>query len=445
MGSTDATARPELTVALLPWGNVLEDFLDTIGVSLESFCDDFTGSWMFGYVSALKLAGVRTALVVVSGRATAPRYAVHAPTGATICILPAPRLYRLLRRWVRNPYGRTVERVFGELRGPRRLLFPLLAVLRELLPYLATPVGPLARALRRLGCDALLCQEYEYARFDVCVLLGRLMRLPVFASFQGGDEQWSRIERFVRPLTIRTSAGLIVASSDERLRVRRRYRLRPAGMASVFNPLDLALWRAADRDAARDALGIPPEARVVAWHGRVAIEHKGLDILAGAWQRVCRERAGRDLRLLLVGTGHDAERLRRLIETLQLRGVTWLDEFVHDRDTLRGYLSAADVYAFASRHEGFPVAPLEAMACGLPVVAADAQGLPDILAGGEADGGILVPRGDAAALAVALGRLLDDEPLARELGRRARRRAEACFSYEAVGPQLRAFLSRGGG
>jgi starch synthase len=82
------------------------------------------------------------------------------------------------------------------------------------------------------------------------------------------------------------------------------------------------------------------------------------------------------------------------------------------------------------------------MACGLPVVAADAPGVPDILEGGEAAGGLVVPRSDATALALALGRVLDDEAWGRELGERARRRVEACFSLEIVGEELRAFLMR---
>src|SRR5919197_200948 len=60
------------TIALLPWGNVLEDVLDTLGVSLETFCNEFTGSWMFGYVDALRQVGVRTVLICISARVAAP-------------------------------------------------------------------------------------------------------------------------------------------------------------------------------------------------------------------------------------------------------------------------------------------------------------------------------------------------------------------------------------
>jgi glycosyltransferase involved in cell wall biosynthesis len=208
-------------------------------------------------------------------------------------------------------------------------------------------------------------------------------------------------------------------------------------IAHIFNPLDMATWHGIDRSEARAALGIPLNARVVAWHGRVEIERKGLDILLEAWQQICCDRPDQDLRLLLVGTGSDADRFGECINAMQLEGVQWLNEFVSDRTVIQRYLSAADVYTLPSRQEGFPVAPIEAMSCGLPVVAADAPGIPDILEGGEASGGVIVPRGNASALASVLGRVLDDQALGRELGQNARYRVETCFSSKAIGKQLR--------
>jgi glycosyltransferase involved in cell wall biosynthesis len=120
--------------------------------------------------------------------------------------------------------------------------------------------------------------------------------------------------------------------------------------------------------------------------------------------------------------------------------VSWRDEYVQDRALLRLHLAAADVFAFPSRHEGFAVAPLEAMACGLPVVAAEAPGIPDLLSGGEASGGVIVPRGDSAAFGAALGRALDDVAWARATGARARRRVEEACAPDSVGRQLRDFL-----
>ena len=431
------SSQSEPTIALLHWGDLIEDFLDTIGVSFESFCNEMTGGWLFGYIDALRLASVQTVLFCISAQVTEPMRYIHKPTGATICVLPAPKIYNVARQQMLNPYGWTLEEVFGEVRGVNR---HLLAILRDISPYLATPLQLLARELRREGCQAILCQEYEYARFDACVLLGQFMRLPVFATFQGGDFQLSRLERPLRPLSLQACTGLIVATQTEVQRVQEHYGVPSTKIARIFNPLDVANWNAIARSEARAALGIPLDAQVVVNHGRIDLHRKGLDVLLEAWEQVYRDRPDKDLRLLLVGTGSDAEKLRDRITTMQLQGVIWVDEYVRDRTAIRRYLSAADVYTLPSRHEGFPVAPIEAMACGLPVVAANAPGVPDILEGGEASGGLVVPRGDAAALALALGRILDNEDWGRQLGELARKRAENCFSLEAIGTQLHNFL-----
>jgi starch synthase len=338
------------------------------------------------------------------------------------------------------PYGQSVRMVFGEMHGGRRLLIPLYWLLKEMAFYLPTPLRSLARELRSSQCEAILCQEYENPRFDVCVLLGKLMRLPVFASFQGGNYRSCHAESLARPLAMRACAGLIVGSGAEIRRVRARYGVPWRRLAYIFNPVDLETWRPFDRCQARAELNIPLQARVVAWHGRISLHKKGLDILLSAWEQVCREHLGRDLRLVLVGSGDDAPELQRRLAGLQLRGIHWINQFVHDPDKLRLYLSAADVYAFPSRYEGFPLAPIEAMACGLPVVATDVDGIRDILEGGEASGGLIVPQEDAAAFAQGLGRVLDDQDWARELGKRARCRVESCFSLKVIGGQLRQFI-----
>jgi glycosyltransferase involved in cell wall biosynthesis len=431
--------QPQPTIALLHWGDLIEDFLDTIGVSFEAFCNEMTGGWMFGYIDALKLVGVRTVLFCISALVTETRRHTHEPTGATICILPAPKIYDIARRQIPNPYGWTLKEALGEdVRGGRRIL---LGMLKDLSPYLATPLVGLARELRREGCQAILCQEYEYARFDACVLLGQLMRLPVFATFQGGDFQLSRIERPLRPLTLRACAGLIVATQTEVQRVQSRYGVPSAKLARIFNPMDVANWQAMDRAEARAALSIPLDAQVVIYHGRIDIHRKGLDILLEAWEQILCERPERDLRLLLIGTGSDADKLQQRLTTMQLPGVMWRNEYVRDRTAIRRYLSAADVYTLPSRHEGFPVAPIEAMSCGLPVVATDAPGVADILEGGEASGGLVVPRDNSTALALALGRVLDNETWRHELSKRARCRAAESFSLEAIGKQLHGFLT----
>jgi glycosyltransferase involved in cell wall biosynthesis len=438
-------ARPESaprTVAVLPWGNVIEDYLGVLNMSMEDMAERMSGGWLFGYVEALRRVGVRGVVFCVSTAVREVTRLTHAPTGSTLCLLPVPGAYAALRRTLADPYAWTVEDLVGRESPGRSTRFRARLV-RDVAFYLATPLRALARELRREECDAILCQEYEYARFDALVLVGRLLGIPVFATFQGGDWQLSRAERFVRPLSVRAAAGLIIGTRTEAARVARRYPAVAGRIARIFNPIDLSQWSPVDRGAARVALGIPAGARVAVWHGRVDIRRKGIDVLLDAWERVAQSRPAADLRLLLVGTGVDAAALRGRLSARPVPGVVWRDEYLLDREAMRGYLSAADVYAFPSRHEGFPVAPLEAMACGLPVVAANAPGVPDILEDGEAHGGIVVPREDAAAFATALGALLDEPDRARVMGELARARTASAFALEAVGGQLHEFLLSG--
>jgi glycosyltransferase involved in cell wall biosynthesis len=266
------------------------------------------------------------------------------------------------------------------------------------------------------------------------------MSLPVFATFQGGDRTQSWLESLPRKLAFHACTGVIVATQSEIQRIESCYGIPSSKISRIFNPVDIETWQVIDRNRARVTLNIPLAAKVVVWHGRVEIERKGLDVLLAAWQQIYRDRPNQDLRLLLVGTGSDAEHLSQLIDEMQLQGVHWLNEFVSDRSIIQQYLSVANVYILSSRQEGFPVAPIEAMACGLPIVAADAQGVADILEDGEASGGLMVPRDNPQALAAAVSRILDDPILADELGSSAAHRAKTAFSLEAIGQQLRNFL-----
>jgi starch synthase len=409
------------TVALLPWGDVFEDFLDRLGVTFEQFRDEFVGSWMFGYAAALATAGVRTLIVCPTSRVDEPLAATHAPTGAELRLIPMSRTYARLRS----------RRLHGRLDGSLDPRAVGRAVATHVAPYFGTPPRALARLVRSEGCTALLCQEYEDPRFDVCVAVGRRTGVPVYGTFQGADYQLSRLERPVRPRSIRASAGLIIGAREELERVKTTYHVSPRKLARIVNPVDTELWRPDDGAAVRAELGIPRASVVVAWHGQLQLGRKGLDVLLDAWERLG---DSRDAHLILVGSGEDAGEVARRASAG--RGVHLLGEWVQDRARMRAILSAADLYAFPSRHEGLPVAPLEAMACGLPIVGSDASGIADVVG----DTGLIVARDDTDALARAVGELLDDAHRRADLGRRARRRVEEHFAMKPVGAALRAFL-----
>jgi len=421
-------------VALLPWGHTFEDFLDGIGVSFEQFCVEMSGGWLFGYVQALQLAGFQVTIFCFSSQTRVIASMRHQPTGAEICLIPANRPYHWLRRFFADPYASEIDNMFAGRKLPK----PAKKLLRALLPYFATPPWSLRRELNRRGVGIILCQEYEYARFDVVTALGRLLRLPVFAIFQGGN--WHpRREKITRSRAVRQCTGLIIGPATEAARVQAEYGVAPDKIVRLPNPLDLTEWQPTHRAEARATLDLPLTARIAISHGRIDISQKGLDLLLDAWFKLRATHPGQDWRLVLIGSGDDASKFRSLLRGQNDSSVLWIDRYIRDRPLMRMWLSAADVYVMASRHEGFPVAPLEAMACGLPVIATAVPGIAEIMGDEKPLPGLAVPIADVPSLTGALERLLGDIAVSRELGLRAKERAQD-FSLVSVGTQLRDFL-----
>jgi glycosyltransferase involved in cell wall biosynthesis len=144
---------------------------------------------------------------------------------------------------------------------------------------------------------------------------------------------------------------------------------------------------------------------------------KGQHVLIAAAEQLAK--SGRRFRVRLAGDGPDRP---ALIEDVRRRG---LREYVVfegnlNQDQLRELYRESDVLALSSFAEGLPVVLMEAMAMEIPCVASWVNGIPEIITH-ETDG-LLVPPGDAAALAGSLGRLMDDADLRRALGERARRK-----------------------
>jgi N-acetyl-alpha-D-glucosaminyl L-malate synthase BshA len=149
---------------------------------------------------------------------------------------------------------------------------------------------------------------------------------------------------------------------------------------------------------------------------------KRVDDVIAAFARL---RASRPLRLRLVGDGPER---RRIEADVAARGLAGDVDFLGERVALPDVLRDADLFLLPSETESFGLAALEAMACGVPVVASAVGGLCEVIPDGEV--GFLRPVGDVAAHAEAAARLLDDEPLRRAMGAAARRRAETEYRID---------------
>jgi glycosyltransferase involved in cell wall biosynthesis len=280
--------------------------------------------------------------------------------------------------------------------------------------------------LLQAGNVQILHAHLFHANF-LAATVGRLARVPVIIatrhSVEIGGRRREWINRLVRPL-----CDAVVAVSREvyEAEVRRseidldKLVMIPSGVGvQIFEAVDQAstgrlqsLWK------------IRPEFRLVGTVGRF-VEPKGYTYLLDALAKIRTQIS--DAKALLVGDGALRQPMEEKARELGLSDTV---VFTGTRRDVPQVLALLDVFVLPSLWEGLPIALLEAMAAGLPVVATAVGGTPEVVVDGVT--GILVPPRDPDALAEAILTLLHDPDLRRKMGQAGRERVRGHFSVEKM-------------
>jgi glycosyltransferase involved in cell wall biosynthesis len=313
------------------------------------------------------------------------------------------------------------------------------------LPYYIGPWGYLRRyrALRRTARavirtdDAVIVRAPGVAAALIVAQLGKMGRpfgievvgdpLDVFAP--GGVRSALRpFLRRVLPRTLRRqcasacAAAYVTADS-----LQRRYPAGPATFVTTYSSIDLS-----ENAFVREPrpVRVLNGSRRLVFVGSLEQLYKGPDVLIDTADAIVR--SGVDLQLTLIGDGkHRPELEARVGEALAGR-VRFLGHLPAG-DSIRRQLDDADVFVLPSRTEGLPRALIEAMARGLPCVASDVGGIPELLSPSER-----VPPGDVEALAAKLLELLRDPERLARLSRDNLRKARD-YHVDALRPRRQAF------
>lgn len=254
------------------------------------------------------------------------------------------------------------------------------------------------------------------------------------------------LEEYDPPLRLKIEAELVkhadhlvVSSRREKVQMVWTYGVPAAKLSVIPCGVDPSLFRPRNAREAQAELGLPDK-RYILFVGRID-PVKGIDTLLRAIQRVKKTGdAFRDVHLLIVGGDLDhtgaAEseigKLQRLAETLGIKEmVTFLGAQRQDR--LPSFYSAAEMCILPSRYESFGMVALEAMACGVPVIASKVGGLATFIQ--NETSGILIPEGDVVSLAEKIVLLLTATPFKNTLGSEGRIRALA-YSWPLIAGKI---------
>lgn len=288
------------------------------------------------------------------------------------------------------------------------------------------------RYLRRLAAIArevkadLIC-AHLYGSAIYASALGALSGIPVVSVFHGGADIGSgdRFTSLKSAIIRKGSRKVVFVSRTLREELAGTLRIGAEREVIIPNGIDTAEFKPGRDDSIRRALSLPPDAILVGAIGNIRPAKAYDNFLYAA--RALLDRSDR-FHFVIAGQygGALAEGLMRLRSELKLEERV---SFLGLRSDVATVLHNLDIFALSSRSEGFSIACVEAMACGIPVVATRCGGPEEIL---DAQSGILVAPSNAGELAEAIQRIADEPATARALSAAGLKRAQAEFSLDTM-------------
>ena len=322
---------------------------------------------------------------------------------------------------------------------------PLDASKNELFSYIPSFLDGLYRFQAEEGTSYDLVHSHYWLSGMVGAILSREWRAPHVTTFHTlaktkmrarPGEREPQLRQDIEGHVMSVADGIVVSTDEERQDVVRHYDAPPRNVHVIPAGVNLDMFQPVNQAQARAELGIR-EKRMILYVGRIE-PLKGIDILLRAVPML---EYGQDLRVLVVGgnPGNDAELDRLKSMTVEL-GIEDSVTFTGSvpQSTLPVYYSAADVFVLPSHSESFGLAPLEAMACGTPVVVSRVGGMKTFVNSGE--NGYLVPWRCPESFAQRLDVLLANPELRDAMGQAAREKALS-MGWDSVADRMLDYYS----
>jgi glycosyltransferase involved in cell wall biosynthesis len=326
----------------------------------------------------------------------------------------------------------------------------------RLLPYMGEFTDNFIRFSRREGHPYRLVHAHFFMSALVAADVKRRLGLPFVVTFhalgkvrrlvQGNSDGFPAERSAIEELVIREADQVIALCPQDRDDLLTLYGANPITITVIPNGFNPEQFYAVEPEIARKKLGLPPDEPLILQLGRM-VPRKGVATVVEALARL-RQAHGVPARLLVVGGESDDPdpvktpeigRLQRLAETEGVAdGVSFVGR--RDHDALRYFYSAADVFVTVPWYEPFGITPLEAMACGVPVVGSCVGGIKTTVLDGKT--GFLVPPRDPDALAERLALLLRNPALRQTMRARGLSRVHREFTWHRVACQTAELYER---
>jgi glycosyltransferase involved in cell wall biosynthesis len=267
--------------------------------------------------------------------------------------------------------------------------------------------------------------------------LGKIRRL-----YQGAADGFPDVRFAVEEMIMRTADRIVAECPQDKEDLMIHYYAQEEKIRMIPCGFDSAEFYPMDKGKCAERLGFDPDERIILQLGRM-VPRKGVDNVVRATARFLRKR-DQPVRLVIVGGESETACPVATPEIARLRAIAE-EERISDRvsfagrkrrEELRYYYNAADLFVSTPWYEPFGITPLEAMACGIPVIGANVGGIKYSVEHDRT--GFLVPVNDPEILAERMWEILCNPPLQRSFKARAIQRANQLFTWESVAREVSA-------
>jgi glycosyltransferase involved in cell wall biosynthesis len=424
--SGNVVEADRLRIVFFSFEDVFEDFYPHYGVEQQAFATHWADTGNHAWVRMLqeKLGDVVWYEFSLDPRI---RETVHQTVGCRVRFLRSSWIHRAL--W----------KLFYSCRFSWRFQKSARAfhVYGTLASYTALLTWPFAKVLRQERPDVFFVQEYSSGRFDVLVLIARMMRVPVIA-YHAGSLPERYLGKFLRSWSIPAADKLIVSSRHEQQYLMSRWKVAEQQAPVILPPIDIRTFVPMDRTTACRKADLDPQRRYVLFFGRLDDHVKRISAIIKVFT-LLKDRF-EDVDLLIAGAGLDEQQLRGLAMKKAAGRIHFLG-WISGRGKQASLYNCAECLLLPSRREGFPTVVAEAMACGTPVLASRVGGVTELVEDGR--NGWLIEAGDDEALRHQLSAVLS-HPNRSVIREAARESAVDKVAVESVARQVRAVFEDAG-
>lgn len=262
--------------------------------------------------------------------------------------------------------------------------------------------------LKKIKPDIIHIQSID---IGIGGLLGKiLLKKPYVVYGRGGDvySPWV-FKKIISKIIIKNAGAVIALTEDMKQEMTKIYK---RDITVIPNGLDITKFINLSKENIRRKMNIPNDVKIIIFIGRLK-SVKGVEYLIEAMGLLGQKDV--KTKLLLVGDGAERERLEQLVKELELTKNVMFVGRVSNEDIPK-FLTMSDILVLPSLTEGFPNTILEAMASGLPIIATNIRGIPEIIKNGE--NGFLVESKNPEAIAEKILSLFENNELRKTISKK---------------------------